>query len=232
MTVRSRAPASARKRAGRASETYHHGALREALLEAAEAVLLEHGVEGFTLRECARRAGVSHGAPAHHFGDARGLLSEFTASSFERLDALMGDYRRRAASEAYAQFAATGLAYVDFALANRARFQLMFRSDRLDDSNERLSQAGGRVYRHLVETVTALGPRAERDRVPREHITMAWSLAHGMATLMLDNKAFAELVGGSAQHAHRMMEALLAEVRGLFESPVPPRPARRSAARG
>ena len=58
----------------REGDAYHHGDLREALLEAAESVLLEQGVEGLTLRECARRAGVSHGAPAHHFGDARGLV--------------------------------------------------------------------------------------------------------------------------------------------------------------
>jgi len=231
MAGRSKASGVVRGGKGRSNETYHHGALREALLEAAEAVLLEHGVEGFTLRECARRAGVSHGAPAHHFGDARGLLSEFSASSFERLDALMIDYRRRAGPDAYAQFAATGLAYVDFALANRARFQLMFRSDRLDYENERLSKAGSQVYRHLVETVTALQPAAQRDRMPREHVTMAWSLVHGIATLMLDNRTFSDLVGGSPRHAHRMMEELLVHARALFESPVPTPGARQGSAR-
>jgi len=201
----------------RESDAYHHGDLREALLEAAESVLLEQGVEGFTLRECARRAGVSHGAPAHHFGDARGLLSEFSALSFERLDALMGVYRRRSEPDAYAQFAATGLAYVDFALANRARFQLMFRSDRLDYRNERLSVAGARVYAHLVETVTAMRPELTRGEVPREHIAFAWSIAHGVATLMLDNRTFAELVGARPEHAHAMMRELLRRARPFFE---------------
>lgn len=91
--VTARKPSGQKKARGRTS-SYHHGALREALLKAAEAVLLEHGVEGFTLRECARRAQVSHGAPAHHFGDVRGLLSEFTAVSFEQLDALMSEIGR------------------------------------------------------------------------------------------------------------------------------------------
>lgn len=77
---------STRTSAGEAP--YHHGALRDALLAAAESVLNESGLEGFTLRECARRAGVSHGAPAHHFGDARGLLSAFAAQSFDQLEAL------------------------------------------------------------------------------------------------------------------------------------------------
>ncbi len=214
----------------RAGAAYHHGDLREALLAAAEAVLLEHGIEGFTLRECARRAGVSHGAPAHHFGDARGLLSECTALSFERLDTLMSVYRQRSDPTPFAQFTATGLAYVDFALANRARFQLMFRSDRLDFGNARLGAAGKRVYNQLVEAVTAMRPIDERGAVPRERIVMAWSLAHGMATLMLDNRAFAELVGGaggpqgcggsassSAGHAHRIMEELLRLAQPLFE---------------
>ena len=216
------------QRASRHSDTYHHGALREALLEATEAVLLEHGVEGFTLRECARRAGVSHGAPAHHFGDARGLLSEFTAVSFERLDALMGDYRRRAGADGFEQFSVTGLAYVDFALANRARFQLMFRSDRLDFGHARLTTAAGRVYNHLVETVTALRPSRDRGETQRECIALAWSLAHGLATLMLDNRAFAQLVGDSPRHAHRMMENLLARARPLFASTDAPRTVRRA----
>ena len=136
---------------GRSAQApYHHGALRAALLEVAESVLLDHGLEGFTLRECARRAGVSHGAPAHHFGDARGLLTEFTAVSFEQLAALMQEYRDRAAPDGYSQFVATGLAYVDYALAHRARFQLMFRSDRLDHGNQRLQAAARPRLRALA----------------------------------------------------------------------------------
>lgn len=212
-----RKPSGQQKKARGRVSSYHHGALREALLEAAEAVLLEHGVEGFTLRECARRARVSHGAPAHHFGDVRGLLSEFTAVSFERLDALMSAYRARSAADAYAQFAATGLAYVDFALANRPRFQLMFRSDRLDFGNERLAAASTRTYRQLADTVTAMLPPRARTRVPVEGIALAWSLAHGLSTLMLDNRLFAELVGGNAGHAHTLMQELLERARPLFE---------------
>src|SRR5215510_9357488 len=71
------------------SEPYHHGDLSRALVEAAEALITERGVEGFTLRECARRAGVSHAAPAHHFGDAGGLLTEVAMDGFARLAANM-----------------------------------------------------------------------------------------------------------------------------------------------
>jgi AcrR family transcriptional regulator len=66
-------------------DSYHHGDLREALLTAAEQLLHEEGLQGLTLRACARRAGVSHAAPKHHFEDLSDLLSEVAARSFDRL---------------------------------------------------------------------------------------------------------------------------------------------------
>src|SRR3974390_2682001 len=88
-TKRKRKPL-AQARRGRAKpkaplrrDAYHHGALRQSLIAATEAIILERGVDGFTLREAARRAGVSPAAPAHHFGDARGLLSEVATLGFK-----------------------------------------------------------------------------------------------------------------------------------------------------
>src|SRR5690242_13949866 len=75
--------APARRLARRAPRNYHHGALRAALVAATEDLLLEEGVAGFTLRKAARRVGVSPSAPAHHFGDAAGLLSEVATLGFE-----------------------------------------------------------------------------------------------------------------------------------------------------
>ena len=76
---------------------YHHGALREALIEATESLLAERGAEGFSLREVARRAGVSPAAPAYHFGDAAGLLTAVASSGFEALTRALqaGDRPRR-----------------------------------------------------------------------------------------------------------------------------------------
>src|SRR6516162_5040850 len=68
---------------------YHHGSLRKALLDAAERILEENGIQGLTLRAAAREAGVSHAAPKNHFGDLSGLLSELAARGFERLSASM-----------------------------------------------------------------------------------------------------------------------------------------------
>ena len=69
----------------KAPNRYHHGDLRRALLAAVDEIVQELGVEGLSLRECARRAGVSHGAPAHHFGDKRGMLTEYATDGFEKL---------------------------------------------------------------------------------------------------------------------------------------------------
>src|SRR5580692_3132718 len=105
---------------------YHLGDLREKLIAATEALILERGVDGFSLREVARRAGVSPAAPSHHFGDARGLLAEVAYLGFRDFaDALAAaDAKGRdPAARLYEQ----GLAYVGFALRYPARFTLMFR---------------------------------------------------------------------------------------------------------
>jgi AcrR family transcriptional regulator len=209
MTTRTRAT-----RAGSARESvdsYHHGQLRTALLDAAEAMLAEGGLEAFTLRECARRAGVSHAAPAHHFGDARGLLSACAASGFVRLADTMERYAARAAGPVEA-VRGVGQAYVDFALHHRALFQLMFRRDRLDPDHAELKVAGKRTGDLLRRVIDALIvardlPAEERGR----RILLAWSLVHGYATLVLEDQC-AGLFGLSAAQfrpASRMGDELL-----------------------
>src|SRR5690606_11896290 len=146
--------------APRAGGAYHHGDLRRALLAATEELLEGAGVEGFTLREVARRAGVSHGAPAHHFGDVRGLLSEFTAESFEQLSATMRRRRARASDAAFDQLTASGIGYVEYALTHRARFQLMFRSGMLDLERASLVEAAGDAFGQLVECIRRVAREA------------------------------------------------------------------------
>ena len=170
-------------------EGYHHGDLREALLTAAEALLAERGAEAFTLRECARRAGVSHAAPAHHFGDARGLLTALAARGFDRMAALMEAYRSEAPDDAVQRLRAVGQAYIDFALAHRAHFQLMFGSDRLDRADAALQQAGGRCAAPLetamAEVLHTLG--LAPDSLP-QRLLLAWAAVHGFATLVIEGQ--------------------------------------------
>src|SRR5215207_9150348 len=98
---------------------YHHGTLPDALLKATAQLVLESGVSGLSLREVARRAGVSHGAPAHHFGDKAGLLTALATQGFE----LLGDEME--ATAARRDFLEAGLAYVRFATGHPAHFQVM-----------------------------------------------------------------------------------------------------------
>jgi len=183
-----------------AADTYHHGDLRQALIDAAESMLQQQGLEAFTLRECARRAGVSHAAPAHHFGDARGLLSACAASGLDRLaDTIDGYLSLTPAGDTTARLRAVGQAYIDFALANRALFQLMFRRDRLNPQDEALRAAGKRVGDALRDAIDAVLaerklPTAERG----QRILLAWSLVHGYVTLVLEQQT-GELFGLDAE---------------------------------
>lgn len=168
---------------------YHHGALRAALLEATGQILLEQGIEGFTLRACARRAGVSHGAPAHHFGDVKGLLTAFAALGYERLTEMMQAYRVRAGADPYMQLAQVGQAYVDFALAHRAQFQLMFRTDRLDETDPHFARAAMDSFDQLDAVLAGfLNAQGSFDQAVLAKLVLAWSTVHGFATLLLEGR--------------------------------------------
>jgi AcrR family transcriptional regulator len=189
MPTRPSRPARRTQRKAAAAPSYHHGNLREALLNAAESLLLEQGADAFTLRECARRAGVSHAAPAHHFGDARGLLTAFATVGFERMAALMQRYRDAAPEQPSHRLVAVGRAYIDFAIAHRAHFQLMFATDRLDAADPALQQAAqrtGDMLRSAMAEVMAERQLPEHTLPPR--LLLAWSAVHGYATLVIEGQ--------------------------------------------
>jgi len=177
---------------------YHHGDLREALLEAAEALLREEGVPGLTLRACARRAGVSHAAPKHHFADLSELLSEVAARSFDRLGAALVAARDAAGADPDARFTAAARTYVAFARENPAHFRLMFRSDALKPCSESLAHASARAFAELTDNITML--RGEPDVAPEElgerildaglmeDILIGWSYVHGYTQLLLEGQ--------------------------------------------
>ena len=103
---------------------YHHGDLRQVVLDAAVAAITEFGPTGFSLRDLARHAGVSHAAPAHHFRDKAGLLTTVAAQGYQLLaDALA------AAQQRTGDFLDVGVAYVRFAVEHRAHFEVMVRPD-------------------------------------------------------------------------------------------------------
>lgn len=188
-------------------DTYHHGDLRRALLAAAEAELAERGVEAFSLRRVAKRAGVSHAAPAHHFGDVRGLLTALAADGFERLVAMQSAREAEAEGDAESRLVALGLGYVDFAEAHPALFRLMFASGRPDHADARLCAAGTAAYARLVDGVAARVRAAGREAPSAVDVLAAWSAAHGLADLLVSGRG-----GAVARLPPQERQAAIAEV--------------------
>jgi AcrR family transcriptional regulator len=158
---------------------YHHGDLRRALLDEALTAMERDGPASLSLRELARRAGVSHAAPAHHFGDKVGLL---TAIAVEGFDLLADDLN--AAFAATGSFLEVGVAYVGFAVRHRAHFEVMFRPELLRADDPALTAARRRSREALYGTIGSVGlPAGTAILAPG---VAAWALVHGLATLYLD----------------------------------------------
>jgi AcrR family transcriptional regulator len=188
-TRRTAGPPRAGSRAAGAAP-YHHGSVREAMLEAAERILERDGIAALTLRAAAREAGVSHAAPKNHFGDARGLLSELAAVGFGRFAAALTENVDQSDSP-QGRLAAAGRGYVAFARQNPGLFLLMFRSERLDFDRPALSTAADAAFGVLKSAVGAQqrAPRGTPLTLPQAaRVAAAWSLVHGFAMLMLDGR--------------------------------------------
>lgn len=165
------------------TEGYHHGDLRAALIAATAALIEEAGPDTFTLRAAARRAGVSHAAPAHHFRDRAGLLSAYTTTVFDDFTAAMESHLAMAGTDAYLRLKAIGRAYIGFARARPGAFRLMFRTGMLDMEDVLLKAAADRSFGVLAVTVAAL----VHDPLRVQPLAvMTWSMVHGFATLVLD----------------------------------------------
>ena len=160
--------------------TYHHGDLRAALLSAARALLDEGGVPAVSLREAARRAGVSPAACYRHFADKEALLTALAVQGFEEFAQALGQAREGTREP----FAEMGIAYVEFAVRRPGMFRLMFgpavadrsRSPELLEAiaaSTRLFEGGLKVSKHALPEDPVAGLRA-------------WATVHGLATLAID----------------------------------------------
>jgi AcrR family transcriptional regulator len=169
------------------ARTYHPGDLRAALLRAAEEELAERGLEGFTLRSTARRAGVSHAASAHHFGDVTGLLTEVAIGAFGRMAVVVQEEVDKAERGTVEHLVASAIGYVRFARENPALFGLMFRVERLHATGEPMRAAGRVAFGIAVDAVGAFFGREDpmADPVLARRVVGLWSQAHGFATLLL-----------------------------------------------
>jgi AcrR family transcriptional regulator len=163
------------------ARSYHHGDLRAALLRAAVDAIGQAGPAGMSLREVARRAGVSHAAAAYHFGDKAGLLTAVAAQGYRMLTQELQDAR-----DSGRGFLEVGVAYVRFAVSHRAHFEVMYRPElyRPDDAEVLEARAGAAVFLYGTNSPDA-GQLAAG--------AAAWSLVHGLATLWLNGNLPSEL---------------------------------------
>lgn len=168
------------------ADTYHHGDLRRALLDEAAAVLADGGVGALSLRDIARRVGVSPTAPYHHFAGKPGLVSALADEALAHLDATLAAAGADAGGPR-ARLSAQGVAYVLFAVDHPERFRLAFRPE-MGAPFHGMAAGGGLPedavgFRQLVRVVRDLDPDPERQRVIA---VGAWSAAHGLASLLVD----------------------------------------------
>jgi len=170
--------------------TYHHGDLKEALIQAADAIISEGGIEAFSLRAAAKRAGVSPGAPAHHFGSAKGLLTEVAMLAFERADRYLQEVGH---SENAAQdLRALSMAFIHFALDHPGHFRLMFRNDLINRQHPRYPSCSQKAGKRISHAIAAYQGKngLDCDSFQDSADTLCGIAAmHGLAHLVLDEKA-------------------------------------------
>ncbi|MBO0881246.1 MAG: TetR/AcrR family transcriptional regulator [Mycobacterium sp.] len=160
-----------------------HPQVRDALLDAARAELVEHGRAAISLRAVARRAGLSHAAPKYHFGDRAGLL---TAIATEGFHALARQLSKVHESDAQQQLAVLGCAYIDFGLSHPALFELMFAPSELHAADPELIAAQEQAIGTLTTTVSRLGDTDPTPSGSPKLALISWALVHGLVVLTRD----------------------------------------------
>jgi AcrR family transcriptional regulator len=188
--------------------------LRQKVLDASLALIEEGGLDRLSMREVARKAGVSHQAPYHHFGDREAILAAIAGEGFSKLEqALVRAAAAQAGSKPAKAVEAMGRAYVEFALRHPAYFQAMFRADAvpLDRYPEARKREDG-AFGTLVEGIDRA--LANQPSEVRRSIAVAcWAMVHGLATLILEG-SLARKVGVPKARQKQLAD----EVIGTFSS--------------
>lgn len=171
-----------------ATDTYHHGNLRQALLDEAGAVLEREGADAITFRGLARSLDVSHAAPAHHFGDRHELLAELAADGYSGLADAMATAMEAAEPEDWLR--RSGEAYIRFGLDNPERYRMMFASRLMaGECPERLRIESSRAYLLLLEAAYREDPPLAPDQYRMGVAELAaWSKVHGAVMLWIDGQ--------------------------------------------
>jgi AcrR family transcriptional regulator len=196
--------------------SYHHGALREALLSASLKLIETEGLSAVSLRRVAREAGVSPGAPYHHFKDRAAVLAALAAQGFRMLaDDLTT--ATSAATNPIEGLSALIHAYVAFALRQPAYFRLMFRPElsesRLDPEAKEAEHGAEATFESTITALVEAGIISPTKAEPFS--VLIWSLGHGLASLWLD---------GHLSEDYEDPDALTTQVTALVESALNPSP--------
>ena len=169
----------------RAERGYHHGNLREALIEAALRLIAEKGPGGFTFADAARAAGVSPAAPYRHFRDRDALLADVARAGFERFEAALLAAWNDGRPDAMTAFHQVGRAYLAFARGEPAYYAVMFEAGLPPDADAELRAAGDRAFgvlRNAAEAICLQLPAGRRPPALMMSLHI-WAMAHGIAAL-------------------------------------------------
>jgi len=202
-----------------AKKPYHHGDLRRALLDSALLMLGEPGGIGLlTLREVARRAGVSHAAPYRHFPSKEALLAEVAEEGFRRLNEEMLRRAETAGEDGLRRLSELGVGYVAFAAQFPAHFQVMF-STTLSSPHPALEEAGKAAFGTLLDSIIQCQKAGlMRARDPMALAVTNWGLVHGLAQLIIHGQLGFTGISAETERMTRM------SVRTLLEGAAMPGP--------
>ena len=206
MAGRQKIPATASEQ----RDTYHHGDLKRALTEAALGLVNEKGPKGFTLREVARRAGVSAAAPYRHFADKADLLAAVATQGFVQLHRTLSAVAAET-TDPNERMIDMARAYVRWAITHPDYYQAMFGAETDKTDHPELLSAGARAFDDLLDAITR-GQEANLlpDGDPREIAGPTWSLLHGIASLTIGRDLSHVGIRDDPQAlAERSMRALL-----------------------
>lgn len=174
------------KRKSKKRETYHHGRLREALVEAAREIIEEEGADALTVREVARRAGVSPGAPFRHFADKQALIAAVATDALRSFIEFAEEEIAKVGDDPVDRFRAAGVAYIDFAIAHPARFRAMcdpvLAAVDTPELRELRDRSNTAVRGHVEASIRAGLTPGAADAV----LLAGQALAYGLARMYID----------------------------------------------
>ena len=195
-----------------AERAYHHGDLKHALIDAALALIAEHGTRGLSLREAARNTGVSHAAAYRHFASKESLLAAIAEQGFRELTAQMRAAAAASAGDPGALLAATGRAYVEYGVKHPEHLQVMF-SGAIGDlaAHPELARVSAESYQVLADTVAVgLAAGVLRPNDPAQIALAAWSFVHGLSLLIAAGRVPAAADAGARA---ALLDAMLGMLR-------------------